>query len=94
MDTVYRIFMYLFPYAVSTALYIWMFRRAQRVPHKTYKVVASAIIVAGFGYTLYRVIKTIGKALTDDTFQFQVLIVTVIVLFLASIVMALGEPEK
>jgi pilus assembly protein TadC len=94
MDTVYRIFMYLFPYAVSLALYVWMFRRAQRVPQRVYKLVASAIIVAGVGYTIYRVIKTVSKALTDDNFQFQILIVTIIVLFLASIAMALGEPEK
>lgn len=94
MDTVYRLFMYIFPYAVSIALYSWMFRRAQRVPQKVHKIIALVIIVAGFCYTLYQVIKTIGKALTDDNFQFPVLIVTIIVLFLASIAMAFGEPEK
>lgn len=94
METVYRIFMYLFPYAISIALYVWMFRKAQRVPHKTLKAVAMVIIVAGFGYTAYEVIRTLGTALTDDKFHFQILIVTVIVLFLASIAMAFGEPEK
>ena len=94
METVYRIFMYLFPFGVSIALYVWMFRKAQRVPHKTLKGVALAIIVAGFCYTLYDIIKTIGAALTDDNFHFQIMIVTVIVLFFAAIAMAFGEPEK
>ncbi len=94
MDTVYRIFMYIFPYAVSIALYTWMFRRAQKVPHKVYKGISLAVILAGFGYTLYRIVVTVSKALNDDNFQFQILIVTIIVLFLASMAMALGEPEK
>jgi hypothetical protein len=94
METVYRIFMYLFPFAISIALYIWMFRKAQRVPHKTLKGVALAIVIAGFCYTLYDIVKTIGRIFTDDRFHFEIMIVTVIVLFFASIVMALGEPEK
>jgi hypothetical protein len=94
METIYRLFMYAFPYAVSLALYTWMFRKAGRVPKKGYKNVALAVIVAGTGYTVYRIIKTAGAIFTDDRFHFQILIVTVVVLFFASIAMALGEPEK
>lgn len=94
METVFRIFMYLFPYAISIALYVWMFRKAQRVPHKVLRGVSMAIIVAGFCYTLYEIVTTIGAVLTDDRFHFQIMIITVIVLFFASIAMAFGEPEK
>jgi hypothetical protein len=94
MEAVFRIFMYLFPYAISLALYVWMFRKAQRVPHKIYKGVALAIVVAGFCYTLFKIATTVGAVMTDDRFHFQILIITVIVLFLASIAMALGEPEN
>jgi hypothetical protein len=94
METVYRIFMYIFPYAISLALYVWMFRKVQHVPNKTYKGIAIIIVVAGFCYTVYQIATTVGKALTDDRFHFQILIATVIVLFFASIAMAFGEPEK
>lgn len=94
METVYRLFMYIFPYAFSLALYVWMFRKAQKVPQKTYKTIALIIVVAGIGYTVYSIVKTVGTIFTDDDFHFQIMIVTVVVLFFASIVMALGEPEK
>jgi heme A synthase len=94
METIFRLFMYIFPYALSFAAYFWMFRRAQRVPHKTAKAVAIAIVVAGLGYTLYHMATTISRALTDDRFHFFILIITVFVLFFSSIAMAFGEPEK
>lgn len=93
MEAVFRIFMYLFPYAISIALYVWIFRKAQRVPHKVYKGLALAIVAAGFGYTVYKIATTVGAVMTDDRFHFQILIITIIVLFLASIAMALGEPD-
>lgn len=94
MEAVYRIFMYTLPYAISLALYAWMFRKAQKVPHKVYKSVALAIVVGGFCYAIYNIARTVGAVFTDDNFHFQILIVTVIVLFFASVAMALGEPEK
>lgn len=94
METIFRLFMYIFPYAVSLSLYIWVFRKAQKVPHKAAKIIALSIVVVGMAYTLYHMVTTIGKALTDDRFHFGVIIITIIVLFLASISMAFGEPEK
>lgn len=94
MEAVYRIFMYLFPYGVSIALYVWMFRKALKVPHKVAKVIALVIIIAGLGYTGYEIATTIGSIFTDDSFHFVILIVTIIVLFLASIAMAFGEPDE
>jgi len=94
MEILFRLFMYIFPYAVSVALYVWIFRKTLRVPHKALRITAMAIVVAGFAYTLYGIITTISKALTDDKFHFVVLLVTIIVLFFASVAMALGEPEK
>lgn len=94
METVYRLFMYLFPFAFSLALYVWMFRKASLVPKKIYRGVALAIIVAGIGYTLYRIVATIGNVFTDDRFHFGVMIVTIVVLAVASIIMTVGEPEK
>lgn len=94
MEIVYRLFMYIFPYAISLALYTWMFRKAGRVPHKVYKSIALAIVVGGVAYTIYSIVKTAGAVFTDDNFHFQIMIVTIVVLFFASIAMALGEPEK
>lgn len=94
MEILFRLFMYFFPFAVSLSLYIWMYRKAVRVPHKTLKIVSVAIIVAGFAYTIYELATTLSKALSDDRFHFAILIVTVFVLFFASITMAFGEPEK
>lgn len=94
METIYRLFMYIFPYGISIALYVWMFRRVQKGPHKVYRNIALVIVIAGFCYTVYQIIRTVGAALTDDNFHFQIMIATVIILFFASIAMALGEPEK
>lgn len=94
MDTAYRIFMYIFPYAVSMAVYIWLFRRARRVPHPTAKWVAWLVIAAGVGYTFYRIVISISTALTDDNFHASPIIVSIIVGFFAAIAMAFGEPEK
>jgi membrane protein DedA with SNARE-associated domain len=71
-----------------------MFFKAKRVTHKLYKGIALAIVVAGFGYTLYHLGTTVGAVMTDDRFHFEIMIITVIVLFFASIAMAFGEPEK
>ncbi|HEV7332129.1 MAG TPA: hypothetical protein VGN63_13925 [Flavisolibacter sp.] len=94
MEILFRLFMYIFPYAVSLALYIWIFRKALKVPHKSYRIAAIVIVAGGLAYTLYEIATTITKALTDDNFHFAVLIVTIIVLFFASMAMAFGEPEK
>lgn len=94
MEAFYRIFMYVFPYAISLALCIWMLRKASRVPHKIYKSVALTIVIGGIGYAVYSIIKTAGTLFTDDNFHYQIMIVTIAVLFFASIAMALGEPEK
>ncbi|WP_121352843.1 hypothetical protein [Flavisolibacter nicotianae] len=93
MEAVFRIFMYLFPYGASIALYIWVFRKAQRVPNKVAKGIALALVVAGLGYTAYQIATTVGAVMTDDRFHFQIMIITIVVLFFASIAMAFGEPE-
>ena len=94
METAYRLFMYIFPYAICLALYIWMFRKALKVPHKGARIAALVIIVLGLCYTGYEIATTVGAALTDENFHFPILIITVIGLFFASIAMAFGEPEK
>lgn len=94
MDTAYRLFMYIFPFAISIAVYVWLIRRASRVPHKTARIIAFLVIVAGAGYTLYRIAITITKALIDDNFHASPIIVSIIAGFFAAIAMAFGEPEK
>ena len=94
MDTAYRLFMYIFPYAISLAVYLWLVRRAWRVPSKLAKGIALLVIAAGVGYTLYRIVITIPKALTDDNFHASPIIVSIIAGFFAAMAMAFGEPEK
>jgi uncharacterized membrane protein YbhN (UPF0104 family) len=94
MDTAYRLFMYIFPYVVSMAVYLWLIRRARRVPHKMAKGIALLVIAAGVGYTVYRIIISFSTALTDDNFHASPIIVSIIVGFFAAMAMAFGEPEK
>ena len=94
METIFRLFMYIFPYAISVALYIWIFKKALRVPNKIAKAIALLFVVGGFGYTLYKISTSIRTALTNDQFEFAILIITTFVLFFASIAIAFGQPEN
>lgn len=94
MEAVYRVFMYVLPFAFSLALYLWVFLKARKVPHKVYRTISIAIVVGGFCYTVHEIVTTVGTIFTDENFHFQIMIATVIVLFFSSIAMALGEPEK
>lgn len=94
METAFRIFMYLFPFAVSLSLYYWMLKRALKVPVALYRVLALVIISGGILYTLFKIVTSASGILTNDNFEFAIFIVTVAVLALAAITMALGEPEK
>ncbi|HYC29779.1 MAG TPA: hypothetical protein VEB42_13195 [Chitinophagaceae bacterium] len=58
------------------------------------KTIALVILAGGFGYTLYKMFSAIGGILTNDNFEFAIIIITVFVLFFASIAVAIGEPEK
>lgn len=94
LDNVYRLFMFALPYALCLAAYVWVGKKALRVPQKASRIVALIIIAAGLGYTLYRMVRSIGGLFTNDNFEYIIIIVAVAVLALASIVMALGEPEE
>lgn len=94
METAFRLFMYLLPFALSIAAYGWMFKKAKRVPNKTARIIAIVFVAAGGVYTLYQLATTITKALSDDRFHFGIIIITVFILFFAAIAMAFGEPEK
>jgi high-affinity Fe2+/Pb2+ permease len=94
VDTIYRFFMFILPYSVCFAAYIWIGQKAWRVPQKASRVIALFIIAAGLGYTLYRLVGSIGTYATNDNFEYIIIIVAVALLALASIVMAIGEPEE
>ena len=94
MDTLFRIFMFILPYALCIAGYIWVGRKAWRVQNKIAKWIALVILGGGLGYTLYKMIGAIGSVLTNDNFEFAIIIITVFVLFFASIAIAMGEPEE
>lgn len=94
METIFRLFMYILPYGLSIAAYIWIGKKAWQVPNKLAKAIAFLILAAGLGYTLYKMGRSISTALTNDTFEFMIMIVNVFVLFFASIAITFGEPEK
>jgi amino acid transporter len=94
METLFRLFMYLLPYGLSIAAFVWIGKKAWRVPNKIAKVIALLIVAAGLGYTLYKMISSIGEALSNDNFEFMILIINVFVLFFASLAITLGEPEE
>ena len=94
LDTIYRIFMFILPFALCFAAYVWVGKKALRVPNKTAKIIALVIIAAGLCFTLYRLVRLLGNFFTNDLFEYVIILVMVATLALASIVMALGEPEK
>lgn len=94
MDTAFKIFMYVLPYALCIAAYIWVGKKVFQASNKITKAIAFIILAAGFCYTIYRMISTSSKAFAEDRFEFVIIIVTVFVLFFASIAITLGEPEE
>jgi amino acid transporter len=94
LDSIFRVFMYVLPYGLCLAGYIWVGRRAWKAPNGIAKIIALIFVIGGAGYTLYKVMRSIGGIITNDNFEFAIIIVTVFVLFFASIAIALAEPEK
>lgn len=94
MDTAFRIFMFLLPYGFSITAYIWVGTKAWHTPNKITKVIAFVILSGGLGYTLYKMIRSIGGLFTNDNFEFVIMIINVFVLFFASIAITIGEPEN
>lgn len=93
-DNIFRVFMFSLPYALCLAAYIWVGKKALAVPNKVARIIATAIVAGGLGYTLYKLVRSAGTVFTNDNFEYIIIIVTVGVLFFASIAMALGEPEE
>lgn len=94
LDSIFRVFMFFFPYAVCIAAYIWVGKKAWRAPKGIAKIIALVFVVGGSAYTLYKLVRSIGGIMTNENFEFVILIVMVFVLFFASIALALAEPEK
>jgi hypothetical protein len=94
LDTIFRVFMFILPYGLCFAGYIWVGKKAWRAPNGIAKIIAMIFIIAGGGYTLYKFIRAAGGIMTNDNFEFAIIIITVFVLFFASIAVAMAEPEK
>ena len=94
LDNIYRIFMFILPFTVCIAAYVWIGKKAWRVSQQASRIIALLVIAGGLGYTLYRMEKLVGDFFSNDNFEFIVIIVMVVVLAVASIVMAIGEPEE
>ena len=94
MDVVFRIFMFFLPYALCIAAYIWVGKKAWRLQNAVAKTFALVFVGVGAAYTIYQLIRSIGGIMTNDNFEYIIIIVTVAVLFFASIAMALGQPEE
>lgn len=94
VDTIYRVFMFILPFALCIAAYIWIGGKAWRTPQKASRIIALVIIAAGLVYTIYRLVGAIRTFRDTDNFEYIIIIVTVAMLALASIVMAIGEPEE
>jgi high-affinity K+ transport system ATPase subunit B len=86
--------MFILPYALCFAGYIWVGKRAWRAPSGVAKIIALIFVIGGAGYTLYKMIGLVGSIMTNDNFEFAIIIVTVFVLFFASVALAMAEPEK
>ncbi|RYZ27500.1 MAG: hypothetical protein EOO10_12515 [Chitinophagaceae bacterium] len=94
LDSIFRVFMYVLPFALCFAGYVWVGKKVWKAPNGIAKIIAAIFVLGGAGYTLYKVIRSIGTMMTNDNFEFAIIIVTVFVLFFASIAIAMAEPEK
>ena len=94
LDNIYRVFMFILPFALCFAAYVWMGKKAWRVQQKPARIIAVAVIAGGIAFTLYRMVRSAVDVFTNDIFEYIALLVMVAVLALASIVMAIGEPEE
>lgn len=94
LDNIFRVFMFMLPFAICVAAYVWVGKKAVQTTNRVTKTAALVIIGGGLAYTLYRLVRTAGTAFTNDNFEYLIIIVAVAVLALASIVMAVGEPEE
>ena len=94
MDTVYRIFMFIFPYAVCIAGNIWVGRKVWQATHPVWRWVAVFFVACSSVYTIYDLIKRAPKLFSDDNFIYIVIIVNVVLWAVAAISMAIGEPEN
>ena len=94
LDTIFRVFMLILPYALCFAGYFWVGKKAWKAPNGIAKIIALVFVIGGVGYTLYKLIRSVGGIMTNDNFEFAIIIVTVFVLFFASIAVAMAEPEK
>ena len=52
LDTLFRIFMFILPYGLCLAGYIWVGKKAWRAPNGIGKYIALFFVIAGAGYTL------------------------------------------
>ncbi len=94
LDNIYRVFMFILPFAICFATYVWMGKKAWRVQQKTARMIALIVIAGGIAFTMYRMVVSVVDVFTNDIFEYIALLVMVAVLALASIVMAIGEPEE
>ena len=94
LDNIFRVFMFVLPYSLCFAGYIWVGKRAWKAPNGIAKIIALIFVIGGAAYTVYKAIGSASVMMTNDNFEFAILIITVFVLFFASISIAMAEPEK
>ena len=93
-DNIFRVFMFVMPFALCLAAYVWVGRKALRVPQPAARIAAVAVVAGGLVYTLYRLVIALRTMFASDNFEYIIIIVTVVALAVASIIMAIGEPEE
>lgn len=93
-DTLFRVFMFVLPYGLCFAGYIWIGKKAWKAPNNIAKYISLFFVIGGAGYTAYKLIRAAGGIMTNDIFEFAIIIITVFVLFFASVALAFAEPEK
>jgi hypothetical protein len=94
LDTIFRVFMFILPFGFCLAGYYWVGRKAWNAPAGAAKIIAMVIVSGGAAYTLYKLIGSVGGIMKNDNFEYAIIIITVFVLFFASISLALAEAEK
>jgi hypothetical protein len=93
IDKIYVLIMFILPYLICFALYAWVGQKAWKAPKNVARIISLLFVMAGAGFTIYRLVQAIPTVFTNENFEFSVLIITVIVLAFAAIALAFAEPD-
>lgn len=94
MEFIYRVFLLILPTAIVLIAYIWLFRKILAHKKLPTRIIALVLLTGGTIYAIYDAIDRFEATWYDGLFNFTIILVSIVVMFLISLVLAIGEPGK